>query len=620
MGISLVNLPLAISIVNYYSIRKDSFLLTIIPIGEIMDSTTPFKEITTNVDFCVIGGGIAGMLAAISAARHGASVAIMQDRPVLGGNASSEIRMWICGSEGKNLHETGLIEDIQLDNYFYNPDRIFSIWDSILYGAVRYEKGITMLLNCSANKVEMDGNKIISVTGWQTTTQKWQTVRAKLFADCSGDSVLAPLTGAEFRVGREAKAEFGESLGHEEADKRTMGMSCLIQAREMPTPQSFTPPPWAHKYLRDEDLKRGIGKFVPAGNYWWLELGGMQDSIGDTEEIRDELLRVAFGLWDHYKNHGEHGAENWALDWVGFLPGKRESRRYMGDYIMTQVDAEEKRIFDDVVAYGGWPLDDHDPHGFEGSTPSNIAIYITPPYQIPYRSLYSKNIENLFFAGRNISVTHAALSSTRVMCTCGIIGQAVGTAAAIAVKNNYTPRQVYEKAIRELQETLMDDDCFLPGLKRTISDLTQEAKLVTSNGDDAEVLRNGYDRPLIDDENGYFIPMGESVAYEFENMRKIDSVRLVFDSKLNRWQASKINIKSNYRIESEQLVMPETLVKDFVVEGKDAEGNWTILETIKDNHRRLVRIKIGKELLGVRITPKSTWGKESTRLFAFDLC
>ena len=310
--------------------------------------------------------------------------------------------------------------------------------DAILYGAVRYEKGILLFLNCSCNKAEMADGRLVSVTGWQTTTQKWITIRAKLFADCSGDSVLAPLTGAEYRVGREARAEFGESLERDEADRRTMGMSCLIQAREMTTPQPYTPPPWAHVYASDSDLKPGIGTFAPNGNYWWLELGGMQDSIADTEEVRDELLRVAYGLWDHSENRGEHGAKNWALDWVGFLPGKRESRRYMGDYILTQGDIESLRTFPDIVAYGGWPLDDHHPDGFWHAGNPNVWGRTPAPYGIPYRCVYSKNIENLFFAGRNISLTHAAMSSARVMATCATLGEAVGCAANLArVKREY---------------------------------------------------------------------------------------------------------------------------------------------------------------------------------------
>ena len=161
-------------------------------------------------DLCVIGGGLAGMCAAIAAARHGAKVVLMHDRPVLGGNASSEIRMWICGAHGENNRETGIIEEIELENMYRNPNRNYSIWDSILYEKVRFEENITLLLNCSCNSLEMNGNRIKSVKGWQLTTETWHTVEADLFADCSGDSILAPLSGAEYRIGREAFAEFGE--------------------------------------------------------------------------------------------------------------------------------------------------------------------------------------------------------------------------------------------------------------------------------------------------------------------------------------------------------------------------------------------------------------------------
>ena len=153
------------------------------------------------VDLCVVGGGLAGMCAAIAAARHGAKVALMQDRPVLGGNASSEVRMWICGAHGENNRETGIIEEIMLENRYRNPLRNFSIWDSILYEKVRFEPNITLLLNCSCTDATVDDDRIRSVTGWQLTTQTWHTVEADLFADCSGDSILAPLTGAEFRMG-----------------------------------------------------------------------------------------------------------------------------------------------------------------------------------------------------------------------------------------------------------------------------------------------------------------------------------------------------------------------------------------------------------------------------------
>ena len=191
-----------------------------------------FKTITHDAEFCVVGGGLAGMCAAISAARNGAKVALMHDRPVLGGNASSEIRMWVCGAHGDNNRETGLIEEFMLESFYSNPTKNYSVWDAILYDKVRSEPNITLLLNCSCLDCSMDGNRVTDVTGWQLTTQTYHKVSAKLFADCSGDSVLAPLTGALHTRGREACSEYGEDIAPTNADGRTMGMSCLIQGRE----------------------------------------------------------------------------------------------------------------------------------------------------------------------------------------------------------------------------------------------------------------------------------------------------------------------------------------------------------------------------------------------------
>ena len=210
------------------------------------------KHETHNVDFCIVGGGMTGLCAAIAAARRGVRVALVQDRPMLGGNASSEVRMHIGGAHGKNNRETGILEEIMLESLYRNPLRNYSIWDSILYEKARFEDNIILLLNCSCNDAQMDGDQIRSIKGWQSTSETWHTVKADLFADCSGDSILVPLSGAEFRMGREAESEFNESIEPEEADNKTMGMSCLIQARETDRPQSFMPPIWANTYASDE--------------------------------------------------------------------------------------------------------------------------------------------------------------------------------------------------------------------------------------------------------------------------------------------------------------------------------------------------------------------------------
>ena len=406
---------------------------------------TNLKSIYHKVDLCVVGGGLAGMCAAVAAARHGIKVALMHDRPVYGGNASSEIRMWVCGAHGKNNRETGIIEEIALETLYRNPYRRYPMWDAILFELINNEKNITPILNCSCNDIEMDGSKIKKVIGWQTTTQCYHIIEAKLFADCSGDSILAPLSGAEYRWGRESQNEFGESIAPEQADKKTMGLSCLIQARETDKKHTFIAPSWARKFTKEDLPYRLPDMNDPEENFWYMELGGEGDTIHDTEKLRDELISVAYGIWDFVKNSGEYNADNWELEFVGFLPGKRESRRYVGDYIMNQNDVRDGGHFDDIAAYGGWTMDDHNPAGINTKDKPNIFHPAPSPFGIPYRCLYSVNIENLYFAGRNISVTHTAMSASRVMATCALLGQAVGTASAIAIKNDATPREISEK-------------------------------------------------------------------------------------------------------------------------------------------------------------------------------
>ena len=211
-------------------------------------------------DFCVVGGGMAGITAAISAAREGLNVVLMHERAVLGGNASSEIRMWICGAKGINNRETGIIEEIALENLYRNPTKSYAIWDTVLYDFVRREKNITLLLNCTCMDADTEQGtfahnrtrKIKSITGYQMTTQCFFEVEAKCYSDCSGDSILAPLCGAEFRLGREADSEFNESTSTNTHDHMTMGMSCLIQGRETTQNIRYIPPEWSKK-LTEKD-------------------------------------------------------------------------------------------------------------------------------------------------------------------------------------------------------------------------------------------------------------------------------------------------------------------------------------------------------------------------------
>lgn len=579
------------------------------------------KNINHECDLCVVGGGLAGMCAAIAAARHGLKVVIMHDRPVFGGNASSEIRMWVCGAKGENNRETGIIEEICLENLHRNPYRTYPIWDSILYEFVKKEENITPILNCSCNDCEMDGNTITKIIGWQTTTQAYHTVSAKFFADCSGDSILAPLSGAEYSMGREARSQYNESIAPVVADKKTMGLSCLLQARQTNEKRTFIPPKWAYKFKREELANRIKGIDHPYENYWYLELGGTQDTIADTEELRDELVAMAYGMWDYIKNSGDCDADNWELDWVGFLPGKRESRRYIGDYVMNQNDVQASGKFDDIVAYGGWKMDDHNPDGIRAKDKPTIFHPVPSPFGIPYRSLYSKNIENLFFAGRNISVTHSAMSSTRVMATCAAIGQAVGTAASLAVKYALSPRGVYEHKIDELKQTLMTDGCYLPGNTTDITDIMKNA-VISSNGKDAELLINGHERPIGNDTNCWKGNVGNYIEIKFDKHKYINELRIVLDSDLDRktigccgYVPEKPTI-ANIPLELHPVHTPETLVKDIRVELVNESGFYKTFAEIKDNYQRIINVNINTECYGIRITPLSTHGCDTINIYS----
>lgn len=602
------------------------------------------KETVHDVDLCVVGGGLAGMCAAIAAARSGIKVALMHDRPVLGGNASSEIRMWICGagSRVRNLQETGIMEEIALENMWRNPDRNYSIWDSILYEKVRFEKNLTLLLNCSCCRAEMNGQHIVSVTGFQLTTYTWHTVRAALFADCSGDGILAPLTGAEHRIGRESREETGEEFALEKADRHTMGMSLLLQCRERNHKVEFVPPPWAYSYPDDESMRNKPHTMLQDlnTNFYWIELGGMQDSIHDTEEIRDELLKIAFGAWDHMKNHGDHGADNWELEWIGFLPGKRESVRFIGDHVLSQNDLESGRAFEDEVAYGGWQIDNHLPGGFKLTGQEGAHLQkrrLKDAYGIPFRSLYSRNIDNLMFAGRNISATHIGFSSSRVMGTCGIMGQAVGTAAAIGIRYGLLPREIGKQKIREVQEQLMEDDCFLPHIRRPIPELSRTAGLTTRFGDCGN-LRNGIDRRYHGEDNGWYGCAEDPIVYTFGGKKFVHSFRLIADSDLDReYVEGNPNLMTipmplfkarSYNQTS--FGFPDCMLKSFRVEILADNGEWKTVCEEKNNHMRLVRGEINAETSAVRLVPLTTHGSEKllryygganiqTHIFAFEV-
>ena len=562
-------------------------------------------------DLCVIGGGPAGISAAIAAARTGIKVVLIHNRPVLGGNHSSEIRVGISGAQSANKRElgivyhpgnreTGIIEELQLENFYYNRALKYSVWDHVLLFTVLKEKNISLFLDCVCLDAECENKTIKSIKAYQMTSETWYTVTASWFADCSGDGILAPLTGAAFMLGHESKEEFGESLGKERADEKVMGSSILIQLRETGRKQEFIAPPWAYKF-EEKDLE---GKIHTVGqNFWWIEYGGNMDIIHDNEKTREELIRIAYGVWDHVKNSGDHGYANWQLEWVGSLPGKRESRRYVGRYILTQNDVEAGGHFDDIVAYGGWTMDSHHPDGFYFRGRCAINYPTPSPWGIPLRSLYHRDIKNLVFAGRNLSATHLGMSSARIMGQCHLMGQAVGTAAALAVQSD---KDFDNLDVSALQQRLMFDDSWLPGKKRNVSPLTLSAKT------NAEITRSGIDRG---EENCWKGREGDFIELILEKAQKIKGIRIVFDSNLTR---SYHNMRSHEALDAKNFLLPETLIKEYRIEAFGPSGEKYEIE-VKDNHQRLVIHEAAYEIQKICLIPKKSWGDSVLRVFGFEI-
>ena len=564
-------------------------------------------------DVCVVGGGMAGMCAAIASARNGAKTAIVQDRPVFGGNASSEIRMWICGAHGANNKETGILEEIQLENQYRNPGGNYSIWDSVLWAKIAYQPNLTTFLNCSCTDAEMDGSRIVGIKAWQLTTQTWHTIRAKTFIDCSGDSILAAVTGADFRWGREAREEFDEDIEPLTADRKTMGNTLLLQVRRTDGAQTFVAPRWAYKFERPEDLPHRVHG-LSVHNFWWLEIGGLQDTIRDAETIRDELMRIGYGVWDYIKNHAPERdkAADWALEWAGSLPGKRENRRFIGDHTLTQNDIRAGGYFDDIIAYGGWSMDDHHPAGLLYPGEPTVFHAAPSPYGIPYRSLYSRNIENLLFAGRNISTTHAALSSTRVMATCALLGQAAGTAAALCTRHRCDPRSLAGGGrLRQLQAILQDDDCWLPGRTREVSALARKGTLAGTGNFTA--LLDGHDRDAEGKNHRWCGASGDAIEFRWNNPMQIEGARFVFDSNL---QLQK-RMPCSYPHRTGGAV-PKSLVKSYRLEAQESSGEWKVVFREDDNFLRLVHAPFQVRTEALRFIPEETWGDEEVGVFGFE--
>lgn len=573
-------------------------------------------------DFIVVGGGMAGLCGALAAARKGARTALVHNRPVLGGNASSEIRMHICGADyhmsRKNARETGILEEILLENKRRNPEMTYPIFDTVLWEKAAFQENLDLYLNSYMTDVVCEDGEIRAIYAEQMTTEKSFKLTGTFFMDATGDGTLGVMAGADFELGRESRDIYGELLAPDQGDHCTMGSSLMFQARDMGHPVKFVRPFWANTYT-EEQLRFRDHSDVTSG-YWWIELGGGKyRTIEDAEILRDELLKAVYGMWDHIKNHGDHGAENMELEWVGFLPGRRESRRLMGDYVLTEHDCLRKTAFEDTVAYGGWPMDIHTVEGFlnEDDNPT-VWNDVGGIYPIPYRCLYSRNIPNLFLGGRAISCSHAAFSSTRVMATCAVAGQAVGTAAAMALQFGCSPAGMMDH-IRQLQQELMKDDCYLPGVPDEDPDDMARSMQVSAfsyvDGCLPESVINGICRSDETQENCWRAPVAEKpvLTLKSDGPIPVSELRLVLDSNLSREITPSINRDVLGRQEFQP---PSELIKDYQAELL-LDG-----QTVKNIRResggqRLQILSFEEPIVcdTVRIQVESTYGSELAGIF-----
>lgn len=565
-------------------------------------------------DVVVVGAGPAGLGAAIAAARTGARVALVHDRPELGGNSSREIGVAVGGAaeawpnRRPNMRETGLVEEADLRRGRAGDGTFGAAFAQM----VAAETNLTVFANARVMSVEKEGARIVAVVSRQTRTGERSRFCADTFIDCTGDGWIGYFAGAEYRRGREARDEFGEAEAPETRDDLMMSGSLMhaqggyrYKFNAVPTP--YATPAWA------DVLPAGFTRRVNDLNFrWWLEHHGRFDELADPERARDELVRINFAYWGWLKNDSPltNQASKAELTSLPHMNGRREGMRLVGDYILTGNDIKAGRIFDDAVAYGGWPMDTHDPLGVENPKGDGYwkAHPGVPTYTIPYRSLYSRNIENLYMAGRCLSATHMALGSVRVEATLFGLGQAVGTASALAHREGLSPRDYGKARLRDLQQRLLRDDQYIPGsVNEDPADVARRATVTATSvqkGTTPDAVIDGISRQVGDVAHAWIsdpaAALPQVLRLDFPEPTAVAQVRLAFDSDLTPKRAPRYSPR---------------LVRGYVVEGL-VDGAWVTLAEERDNFlRHRVHDFAVRKLDAVRLTVTATWGDPSARVF-----
>ncbi len=547
-------------------------------------------------DVMVAGGGLAGICAALAAARNGAKTVLVQDRSRLGGNSSSEIKMHPLGVNGDKWgwREAGIIEEIKLDNAANNPQRSWEMWDLLLYDKCVTEPNLTLLLDTSVYAADAEGGRISAAYARCDKTLKIYRIKSKIYIDCTGDSRLAMEAGAELMAGREGSEKYGEPLADTYEKGKFLCSSIMFTSKDCGRPVAFKAPAWAKK-ISAEDLKlRDPAKWGFDYGYWFISHGGMADTIRDNEVIRFELLSIVLGVWNYIKNSGKYPeAANRAIDFVGMIPGKRDSYRIVGERVFTQRDIEKGwESMPDQVGAVGWPLEDQTSEGFyaRGKKP---AIYggQVPFYNLPLSIMCAKGFSNLMMAGRNMSASHLAFTSTRVMNSCSVAGQAAGTAAAMCARENLAPREISasgELAERLRQNLLKDGQIILGAKNSDPLDLARAAKISATDSAEGTKPENVVSGMCYDiagsNGNRWKAPIEKSPALSLEwgAPQKIGKLILNLDTGSRLLTPT---LETGFVKRVIQGPQPEAL-RDFTISATLADGSKRILADVRGNYQK----------------------------------
>lgn len=574
-------------------------------------------------DVTVVGGGISGICAAVTAARKGLSVLLINDRSVLGGNASSEIGITISGSSHHGLNpsiyakEGGLIEEIRLRMAKYamggGYDK-YALLDAVFFDLIYENENITLFLNTSVYSCKVIKHKIARCYARHNISNEVFNIESKIFIDASGNGILAFEAGCNYKMGREGKDEYGEFWAPDKADKYTMGNTFYFETYDCGHAVSYTPPKFAYKvdtmeFIKDINNPQNFRSISVKGAHWSFEYGGQVDVIYQSEEIDLELRKLIFGIWDYIKNSGKYPeSKNYVLKRIYAKSGARESRRFIGDYILTENDIENKINFEDAVCIGGWPMDIHAPLGIYDTSPATKFVPVTGIYNIPMRSLYSKDIDNLMLAGRDISASHIALGSTRVMATCGAMGQAVGTAAKYCIEQKLTPREVTKIYSNELQRTLVNDDQTIIGIhdldpliQNFTASATSEKKFENINCMDSMELARDY-----------------GLAFMLET-KHLESVKIKIINKSDKTQRLKYKILAGNHKET---FIPEEVIKICEAVIPANYDDWFKFEVNADRGKdgKLYLIFTKNEELSLGIANEGLIGAITLRMYPPEKC